>query len=681
MIFITETWLQLKHLDELITIQGYSLFRSDRLVQRGGGVLIYLLDDIFSNLKVSVIPSNLPDLESIFLHISSSNFSLLVACIYRCPDSSFQVDGLLFPFLSSLFLQYENIVIAGDFNFPNMIWPFSNIVYSNQSYQLLSDFISHSHAEQLITKPTRYRIGQNPSTLDLVFASDSNLITNIQYMAPLGKSDHVVLKFNIQVIPITQNKKSTRYITYINYDKLNNKLLEINWESELSDDDVEKNWLKFKNILNELEKLYSTFKLESFNPIKPWINSKLFELVKHKKYLWQKYSRTKDELDYQNHRTFSNNLKTNIQQARTAYETTIAESPNSKKFYKYIRRSLNTAVKIPQLKNCDGKPTSTESEAAFIFAESFFKSYAASIYSRTTPVTSSIEQPLSNVEFTESIISKKLSHLKNSSPGPDNISPTLLKKCSNSLSFPLSLLMQKSFLTGKLPSDWKLAYVKPIYKKGDRLDPSNYRPISLTSVVVKVMESVVVDSLTEFFVKNTIIPNVQHGFVKGRSVETNLLSALADWVPELDKHQSIDVVYLDFSKAFDRVPTNLLIEKLEYFGITGALLSWLRDFLTNRIFQVKVGTSLSKFYPVLSGVPQGSVLGPQLFLLYVADIPSHLKSSCLQYADDLKLYVNPAQNGNLLQSDLNFLSDWCEKWRLDLNVSKCVCFASRKKKP
>lgn len=257
---------------------------------------------------------------------------------------------------------------------------------------------------------------------------------------------------------------------------------------------------------------------------------------------------------------------------------------------------------------------------------------------------------ITSVEFSPDDIFKKLKELDtNKSPGPDNLSPTFLKSCANALKYPLHLLMEQSFHSATLPLIWKEARVKPIFKKGDKLDPKNYRPVSLTPVISKVMESIIVDNLHIFLNQHQIIPNEQHGFTSGRSVVTNLLCCLNDWTAEVDMGQDIDIIYLDFSKAFDKVPRERLLKKLNRIGIRGQLLNWISAFLSERKFSVRIQSSSSPLYDVISGVPQGSVLGPLLFNIFTSELKYIISSKFSVYADDTKLYNNPKINSQCLQ--------------------------------
>lgn len=195
------------------------------------------------------------------------------------------------------------------------------------------------------------------------------------------------------------------------------------------------------------------------------------------------------------------------------------------------------------------------------------------------------------------------------------------------------------------------------------------------------MESVVCDEMRDFLLSSGVIPPQQHGFLPGRSTITNLLLCINDWTAALDNKMPVDVIYLDFCKAFDRVPTARLLHKLEHQGIRGDLLLWIGAFLKNRSFCVRIGDAYSSTLPVVSGVPQGSVLGPLLFLAYAADLVDHIHSSCSAYADDLKVYGDPLQNHDLIQRDLTAIQGWCDDWLLPLNVDKCVVLHVGKNNP
>jgi len=237
----------------------------------------------------------------------------------------------------------------------------------------------------------------------------------------------------------------------------------------------------------------------------------------------------------------------------------------------------------------------------------------------------------------------------------------------------LTILFKASYSAGVLPADWKCANISPIFKKGSKSDVNNYRPVSLTSVPCKIMESIIRDVLVTHTENNSLITKHQHGFMTGRSCLTNLLEAFESWTRILDAGFGIDIIYLDYRKAFDTVPHSRLLAKLQGYGISGPVLKWIEAFLTGRLMRVMVNGNSSSWVEVVSGVPQGSVLGPLLFLLFVNDLPDWVKSSIKMFADDTKLWstIRSASDGKMLQDDLNSLKNWSDKWLLKFNPEKC----------
>jgi hypothetical protein len=212
-----------------------------------------------------------------------------------------------------------------------------------------------------------------------------------------------------------------------------------------------------------------------------------------------------------------------------------------------------------------------------------------------------------------------------------------------------------------------------IFKAGSRSKAENYRPVSLMSQVCKMFEALVRDALVSYLETNKLLLTSQHGFRKGRSCLTNLLTFLDQVTDGLDRGESVDVIFLDFAKAFDKVPHERLLRKMEAYGIGGEVLAWVREWLRDRKQRVGSRGSWSEWCRVLSGVPQGSVLGPILFLIFIDDLDDGLSSAILKFADDTKIYgrVDCWEDRNRLQKDLERLVDWAEKWQMSFNVGKC----------
>lgn len=286
-----------------------------------------------------------------------------------------------------------------------------------------------------------------------------------------------------------------------------------------------------------------------------------------------------------------------------------------------------------------------------------------------------IVNTLEHIHISEDTVQNLLQTMKtNSSPGPDQLHPKILYEIKNEIRCPLTLIFRKSLDAAKLPTDWKNAVVVPIYKSGKKKLATNYTPVSLTSVIGKLLEKVVRDFILEHLKTNNIISDAQFGFVPGRSCNLQLLDVMEAWTAALDAGIPVDVVYTDFSKAFDTVSHRMLLHKLETLGIKGKLLEWITNFLRGRKQCVRVKISMSEWKPVTSGVPQGSVLGPVLFLCYINDLPEKICDSNIRlFADDAKLSkeIQNQTDSSELQEDINRMCTWTQEWSLQTNATKC----------
>jgi ribonuclease P/MRP protein subunit RPP40 len=257
--------------------------------------------------------------------------------------------------------------------------------------------------------------------------------------------------------------------------------------------------------------------------------------------------------------------------------------------------------------------------------------------------------------------------------GPDAIPNIFLKETATEIAPFLSDLFSQSLATGELPDDWVNANVTPVFKKGSRHDPANYRPVSLTSVCCKILEHIISRHILSHLEKHNILTSLQHGFRSGHSCESQLLLTMHDITASFDKKNQVDIAILDFSKAFDTVPHKRLLAKLDHYGITGPIHGWIKGFLTNRQQKVMVNGTDSDQVSVDSGVPQGTVLGPLLFLCHINDLPTKVKSSVRLFADDCLLYreINSVEDHIALQEDLSSLERWADMWGMRFNPTKC----------
>ena len=261
----------------------------------------------------------------------------------------------------------------------------------------------------------------------------------------------------------------------------------------------------------------------------------------------------------------------------------------------------------------------------------------------------------------------------NSAPGPDKIPPSFLKNTKHVVSSYLSKLMNDSFQTSEIPSQLIESIIAPIFKGGDRTTAKNYRPVALTSHITKIMERIIKDVIVQHLEDNCVINENQHGFQTGRSTISELLKHYDNIIDAMDSGGDLDVIMLDFSKAFDKVHYSLLLNKLKDVGISGNLGVWIGKFLLDRKQQVKVNGSLSELISVLSGVPQGSILGPLLFIIFINDIYDRSKHSKISsYADDTKMSkkVRSEADKQLLQQDLDNIYDWTNENMMKFNSDK-----------
>ena len=272
---------------------------------------------------------------------------------------------------------------------------------------------------------------------------------------------------------------------------------------------------------------------------------------------------------------------------------------------------------------------------------------------------------LDNVEISEKNLLQAINSLKiNKKEGVDGLNSTIFVESKNGLCLPLLKLFKASMELGKVPNDWKLANVSPIFKKGSKRDPGNYRPVSLTCQACKILEKILKEEIINFLEENKRLSNSQHGFRSKRSCLTNLLEFTEQVLEHMDNRESVDVLYFDLQKAFDKVPHRSLLHKLHKIGIRGNILKWIEDWLSGRKQRVVLNGEKSSWIDVTSGVPQGSVLGPILFIIYINDIDENIVNKFWKFADDSKMIgkVGSEQNIATVKNDLQELIDWSDRW-------------------
>ena len=349
-----------------------------------------------------------------------------------------------------------------------------------------------------------------------------------------------------------------------------------------------------------------------------------------------------------------------------------------RKWWKLVGTLLSSSQKhdIPPL-TVDGKVYDNDIDKAFLFNEFFSKQTEIDESSSCLPNTNASTL---TTNFISSIILKQnevydtLSSLDTSKAcGPDLINPRLLKEAASIISYPLLKLFNRSLETATFPDVWKQANVSPVYKTGSRNEISNYRPISLLPITGKVMERCIFNRLMDHLNSNNFLCSNQSGFIPGDSTVNQLLDVTNQIGKALDSAKEVRTVFCDISKAFDRVWHRGLIYKLDKAGISGSLLHWFASYLSNREQRVTLKNNVSSWCAIKAGVPQGSILGPLLFLIYINDIVSDIKSNIRLFADDTTLFIvvdNPVFSSNTINCDLDTISRWADQWLVTFNPSK-----------
>lgn len=677
-ILMTETWLNSKITDSMLQTTGYSIFRQDREGQVGGGVCVLVKESINGQKVYASVTEKYrtpSPMQSLWINVKIGSARFLVSCIYRPDYSTEDADQVMIKSIKEACMEDMAVYIVGDFNYRYIDWKNLTLYSPDKRCGVFLESYLEMSAHQMVPFLTRYR-GDQASLLDLLLVNDKKLVYDLHSEAPIGKSDHVVIvgKTQIRCISKPTQRVLRRNFWKADYGEINRYIADqANVPSDLGAD----KYVRCMEICSQAIEKYVPLKPTRTNTSKPWLSHNVFKEIDRKRKLWDRHKKRPTIESYSAYRTQSNATKRIIENARKKYEGEIAASKSSKQFFRYVSRNLNSKVSAVILKDQGSDSViDNDLEIGERFADQFSEVFTVEDDGDELPdlpATTRCPADVSSITFTAEKVKEAICNLKtDSSPGPDEIPAVFLQRCSGTISGLLAEIMNDCLERGELPEVWKLSIVTPLYKKGNRNLPGNYRPISLTCNMCKCMEKIIVRKLTSFLLENHTISEFQHGFLPGRSTITNLISCLDSWTKSFDKNEQVDVIYLDFEKAFDKVPHNLLLYKLEHHGVRGSLLMLIKSFLKGRSYQVRVNGSLSSKRGVLSGVPQGSVLGPLLFLVYIGDLADNIKTTITFFADDTKLYANPTACHFELQEDLKTVESWSNTWKMGLNEGKCT---------
>ena len=657
----------------MLNIENYYILnelridRIDTAQGRGGGLIVFIKNDL------NVYPVECNNVFNQYckfrvMHNDKCRLPLFITFIYRSPNSS--VENTLE--LAKLIEKSErNCLIIGDFNLPNL--SLENGTSDARGKPIL-EATSTRFLQSLIDFPTHLR----GNTLDLALADIDavNSIYNVENIGNLGNSDHALIKIELHMTPAF-NASSELVRNWRRGDEkgLSDHLKSVDFIGQFQGKNVENVWCTFRSILEDSIDRYIPLAPRRKQGSPPWMTREVKRLANRKQKAWKCFSKNRSAENLEKYKLALKACKKGVSAAKRSFERKLASSGNKRPFCAYIKSKCKSKERVGPLV-VDGRPV-TESKKIAGVLNSFFTSVFTKEPPGPLPAPSYLNcDAINNIVISESQVRKKLLALRpGSAPGPDGISPRFLSTYAEVLATPLTYLFNKSLREGSVPLDWKKANVTPIFKKGSRGDPGNYRPVSLTSSPGRVMEACLRDEIVDHLIRNSLLHDSQHGFLKNKSCTTNLLEFLERMTSLQDEGKSVDVIYLDFSKAFDKVPHRRLLAKMEAHGIGGHLLAWVQDWLSDRSQRTVLNGEFSTWNEVSSGVPQGSVLGPLAFTIYINDLDETTRPLTImnKFADDTKCAnaILDQSDVDMLQACLDDLVGWADTWGMAFNVSKC----------
>ena len=689
---ICESWLKPHITNAQINIPGYQIIRQDRINRARGGVLLY----IHNSLPTSNTCTYDDDYcAAVLCEIKSKN--LIIASVYRPPDTKPDSFANMLKFLQTNINKLSKnsqpeILIMGDFNLPAMSWQTVDVPErrtTNASESLLTQFNDENFLSQCIDQPTRQK-----NILDLLLTNNANMVLQTD-VSETPLSDHNLIK-----VKTTYNIKTSTVNTKPQIPPHSFRSLNLQ-KTDFSEMDAYLNnidWDELKSLCTpeefpELLRLTVLQVCELFAPSKSEQSNKPNQFVRDRNILRRRKRKIKPQIQglvaknpssskLQKLRAelydIDEKIKTSMNNQRKSQEEKAikAMKENPRFFYSYAKRFSKIKSSVGPLINKDGNLTDDPKSMADLLQEQYASVFSDpnSSQKKSPTINCNVTEILESITVTQEDIVKAIDEISETSAcGEEDIPALILKKCKNALSYPILQIWRQSLNSGLVPQIYKSQIITPAHKKASKAVAENYRPISLTSHIIKIIERVIKKQIVEYLVNNNRITKNQHGFQKHRSCQTQLIphvnTILLNFLMDIDT----DMIYLDYAKAFDKVDHQLLLKKLYAYGIRGKLLMWINSYLSNRSQVVVINGVQSKPAKVVSGVPQGTVLGPVLFLLYLNDLECSIKHSLVSsFADDtrLKKSISEAKDTNLLQEDLNCAIKWSEEANMLLHQKK-----------
>lgn len=681
---LTETWLHdnIHDCEVFNDPSQFTSYRCDRAGRQGGGVLLA----VSSSFRSYQIPID-TNLESVWACVELNYQKCVFGVCYRPPSYPSTFIEELHDVLTSVTTRHPtaSIFLLGDFNYPSIPWSSdcpSLTALPSESRNFL-DLCSVFSLSQVVKEPTRIT-DTTSNILDLVLTSRPDLTSPVIVLP--GVSDHSVVSFDIlfQTVKTRSTRKRIRDYNKANFQAINSELsIFINCFLDAFDNhSVDDNWNIFKNKVHHLIEKYIPARSVPCTTKAPWYNIHLKRLSNRKKRLYRAAKHTSCTYRWNAYKLANKAYASALKLSKKNFFHKTLPSilrTDPRKFWRTIDPSTSSSITLVDLNGS----TIPEANCASVLNNIFCNNFILSRNQTNPPFQSYNYFPMDPVIVEPQGISKLIGSLKTSSGcGVDLINSKFLKGTVLCSSIILSKLFQQSLETHVVPGDWKVGKVVPLHKSGSKHSPLNYRPISLTSISCKLLEHVLYSQLVNFLESNSFFSGSQHGFRRLYSCETQLLSFTHKLHIILNCRSSADCVFLDFSKAFDKVCHKLLLLKLSRLNLDPNLLPWIEHFLSGRSQFVTANNHNSSLSPVRSGVPQGSVLGPLLFLIYINDLPNSISSHIYLFADDCVIVREITNDSDVsaLQHDIIAVSTWCNTWLMELNTTKCkvmrVCRSS-----
>ena len=676
-IFCSETLVsQRRHVSEIL-LQGFNkptlLLRDTRPNVRGLAVYIR------TGFPATIRKENVCNCHEVqLIRVCSKHNNFYIFSLYRNPNS----DDVLYECLLNSMGNIQatdrksSFIFVGDLNAHHKEW-LNSISDTNIHGIKALDFSNLSGCDQLINEPT-HQLG---NCLDLLF-TDSPGVVDTAVKPPLGSSDHFQISFTLKLkvyIPNIQISKKVYLKSRIDWQKVKSDIEKIEWSKIYKSPNsiVDLN----AALIDIINRRVPTKIIKKRLKDKPWFNADCINAFNEKQTAYNLWSQNKSRLLWSDFTRLKQQAQTVYDNARSEHDRNIRESlageSEPHKWWSSLKNFLFGAdTTLPPIKMDNGAVTYDPAIMAEIFSAEFQKKQSDQDIS--LPSSCFPNPEFTYFAFKSSELKYYLNNLDSfGGTDPNDLFPLFFKKIANEFSPKLAKIFRGLLASGSFPECWRSANVTPIPKGGSPTQfPSDYRPISITPILSKVYEKLIAKRLYKYVNSKNILPSTQFGFRKDLGTSDALLVLTQDLQRSLDTRAESRVISLDFSSAFDRVNHKALLYKLKLMGIDGPVFNIFKEFLTNRKQRVAIDGSFSDYKPVISGVPQGSVLGPLLFILYTADMWNNLENKIVSYADDTTLYgevKSPSLRTSVADSlnrDLSKIQSWCINWGMKLNPKK-----------